>query len=46
MSTSREVDNETIANVNFRFAVVIEYILRMHDITIPYDTKKATREIR
>ena len=36
-----EVDNETIAGVNSRFAEVIENgILRMQAITIPYDTRK------
>ena len=44
MSTSREVDNETMAGVNSRFAEVTENdILRMQDITIPNDTKKATK---
>ena len=34
MSTSREVDNETMAGVNSRFAEVTENdILRMQDIT-------------
>ena len=43
MSTSWEVDNETMAAVNSRFAEVTENdILRMQDITIPNDTKKAT----
>ena len=44
MSTSREVDNETMAGVNSRFAEVTENdILQMQDITIPNDTKKATK---
>ena len=44
MSTFREVDNETMARVNSRFAEVTENdILRMQDITIPNDTKKATK---
>ena len=44
MSTSREVDIETMAGVNSRFAEVTENdILRMQDITIPKDTKKATK---
>ena len=38
------VDNETMAGVNSRFAEEIENnILRMQDITIPNDTKKATK---
>ena len=42
MSTSREVDNDTMAGVNSHFAEVTENdILRMQDITIPNDTKKA-----
>ena len=41
MSTSREVDNETMTGVNSRFAEVTENdILRMQDIAIPNDTKK------
>ena len=44
MSTSWKVDNETMAGVNFRFAEVTENdILRMQDITIPNNTKKATK---
>ena len=44
MSTSREVDTETMAGVNSLFAKVTENdILRMQDITIPKDTKKATK---
>ena len=44
MSTSREVDNETMAGVNSRFAELIENdILQMQDIKIPNDTKKATK---
>ena len=44
MSTSWEVDNETKAGVNSRFAKVTENdILRMQDITLPNQTKKATR---
>ena len=44
MSTSREVDNETMAGLNSRFAEVTEKdILRMQDITIPNDTRKATK---
>ena len=44
MSTSREVDNETMAGVNSRFVEVTENdILRMQDITIPNDTRKATK---
>ena len=44
MSTSREVDNETMVGVNSRFVEVTENdILRMQDITIPDDTKKATK---
>ena len=40
MSTSREVDNETIAGVDSRFAEVTENgILRMQNITNPIDTK-------
>ena len=43
MSTSREVANEIVAGVNSGFAEVTENdILRMQDITIPNDTKKAT----
>ena len=48
MSTSREVDNETMggrpAGVNSRFAEVTENdILRMQDITLPNDKKKAMK---
>ena len=44
MSTSQEVDNETMAGVNSRFAEVTENDnLRMQDITIPKDIKKATK---
>ena len=47
MSTSREVDNKTMAGVNLRFAEVTENdILRMQDIRIPNNTKstkKATK---
>ena len=44
MPTSREVDNETMAGANSCFAKVIENnILQMQDITIPKDTKKATK---
>ena len=43
MSTSWEVDNETMAAVNSRFAEVYENdILRMQNIRIPNGTKKAT----
>ena len=43
MSTSR-VDNETMAGVNSRFGRSAENdILRMQDITIPNDTKKAAK---
>ena len=46
MSNSREVDNKTMAGVNSRFAEVTENdILRIQDITIPYDTKKTTKFI-
>ena len=39
--TSREVDNETMAGVNSRFAEVTENdILRMQDITIPNENKE------
>ena len=42
--TSREVDDETMAGVNSRFAEVIKNdILRMQDTTNPNDTKKATK---
>ena len=38
------MDNETRASENSRFAEMIENdILRMQDITIPNDTKKATK---
>ena len=44
MSTSLEVDNETMAGVNSRFAEVTENnILRMQNFTIPNDTKKVTK---
>ena len=44
MSTSQEVDNETMASVNSRFAEVTENdIFRMQDITIPNDTRKITK---
>ena len=44
MSTSREVDNETMAGVNSRFSEVTESgNLRMQDITIPKETKKDTK---
>ena len=44
MTTSREADNETMAGVNSRLAEVTENdILRMQDIPIPNDTKKATK---
>ena len=46
MSTSREVDNETIAGVNSRFAEVAENDIlrsRMQDITIPKDIRKTTK---
>ena len=44
MSTSREVDNETMAGVNSCFAEVTENdILQMQDITITNDTKKTTK---
>ena len=44
MPTSWDVDNETVAGVNSRFTEVTESdILRMQDITIPNDTKKATK---
>ena len=40
MSTSREVDNETMVGVNSRFAEVTEDdILRMQDNAIPNNTK-------
>ena len=42
MSISREVNNETIADVNSRFAEVTENdVLRMQDSVIPNNTKKA-----
>ena len=45
MPTSREVDNETMANVNSRFSEVTEdNILRMQDNAIPNNTKKATKK--
>ena len=44
MSTSWEVYSETMAGVNSCFAEVTENdILRTHIITIPNDTKKATK---
>ena len=44
MSTSPEVDNETIAGVNSRFAdVTVDDILRMQDNAITSNTKKATK---
>ena len=44
MSTSREVDNEAMAGVNSRSAEVTENdFLRMQDITVPNNTKKATK---
>ena len=44
MSTSREVDNETMARVNSGFAEVTENdILRMQDLTVPNDTKIPTK---
>ena len=44
MSTSREVDNETMAGVNSRFAEVTwNDILQMQDKAIPNNTKKATK---
>ena len=44
MSTFREVNNETVAGVNSRFAEVTENdILRMQDTAIPNNTKKATK---
>ena len=44
MSTSRVVDNETMAGVNSRFAEVAEEdILQMQDKAIPNNTKKATK---
>ena len=44
MSTSREVDNETMAGVNSHFAEVTKNeILKMLDITVPKVTKKATK---
>ena len=43
MSTSREVGNETMADVNSHFGEVTEdNILRMQDNAIPNNTKKAT----
>ena len=41
----REVNNETMASVNSRFAKVTEndILRRIQDITIPNDTKKATK---
>ena len=47
MSTSWEVDNESMAGVNSCFAKVTENdILRMQNITIPNDIKKELYEIR
>ena len=44
MTTSREVDNETMADVNSRFAEVTENdISQMQDMTTPNDTNKATK---
>ena len=44
MSTSREVDNETMAGVNSRCAEVTDNdILRIKDIAISNNTKKATK---
>ena len=44
MSTSREVDNETMAGVNSRFAdVTKDDTLAMQDNAIPNNTKKATK---
>ena len=44
MSTSREVDNETMPGENSRFAEVVENdLLQKQDITIPNDMKKATK---
>ena len=44
MSTSRKVDNETMAGVNSRFVEVTEdNILQMQDNAIPNNTKKATK---
>ena len=44
MSSSREVDNETMSGVNFRFAVVTEEeIFQMQKYSIPKKTKKATK---
>ena len=40
MSTSREVDNETMAG---RRKLPLNDILRMQDITIPNDAKKSTK---
>ena len=43
-SGQREVDNETMASVNSRFAEVTKNdILGMQDITIPNDIKEATK---
>ena len=47
MYTSREVNNETIAGVNSRFAMFVEVteddILRMQDNAIPNAANKATK---
>ena len=44
MSTSRKVDNETMAGVNSRFAEMTEDdILRIQDNAIANNTKKATK---
>ena len=44
MSTSPRVDNETMANANSCFAKVTKNdILQMQNITIPKNTKKATK---
>ena len=44
MSTSPGVDNETMANANSCFDKVTKNdILQMQDITIPKNTKKATK---
>ena len=47
MSTSREVDNETMAGVNSRFTEVTENdIFPFQDFTIPNDTDKESYEIK
>ena len=44
MSTSREVDNEAMAGVNSRFAIVTEKgIFQMQNIAILNNIKKATK---